>query len=132
MMAYEREPSPTARDRTLHNVSQRSILLDEIKVCRRELLEPVTQISNYGHGFQEHFRQDNRGAEVQINAAAIKLIDERTEKPEIMMSSLASRSSIDIRMYVNDISSNSYVNGDGNPIIISCGQQRQLRVRRVQ
>ena len=35
-------------------------MLNEVEVCRRELLQPTAEIADDGYRFQEYFRQDDR------------------------------------------------------------------------
>src|SRR5258707_14487137 len=57
VMPYERKPAAASGNRSPHHIGQRAILLNEIKVSGRKILELVSKIANDRDRLQKDFRQ---------------------------------------------------------------------------
>ena len=123
MMARERVPFPGSRHWTSNDISQGAILLDEIKIRRREIHEFETEIPDHGDRLQEYLRQHYRRADVQVDAALIEIANQGTEQTEVLITRLADRRSVRGRMDVNYVGADRYVDRDGSPRFVSGMQQ---------
>ncbi len=55
----------------LDDVEFRAVVLQEIEIRGGEIRERISQIADHGNGLQEDFRQQDRGADIEINAAIV-------------------------------------------------------------
>ena len=85
----EGEPASASSNRPAHNISQRTILLNEIEVRCEEILECESEVANDGHGLQKDFGQHDRGPEIQVHTPAVEFTHKRTQQAEIMQAGLA-------------------------------------------
>src|SRR5947209_1611265 len=73
----------TAARRTADDVRQWAIGLYEVEVGGREVFERVAEVSDERHAFEEDFRQHDRRADVEIDAAAVQAPDEFGEQAKV-------------------------------------------------
>src|SRR5262249_10917735 len=84
VMPGDGKPAPrAARHRTPHDVRHRSVMLDEVEIGGGETLKRMAEIANDGHSFQKDFRQSHRRTDVQVNAPAVQLFDQRGEEEKV-------------------------------------------------
>jgi len=78
--------------RPFQDVLCRPVVLDEIEVGGRKLLEPIPEIADDGNSFQEHFRQHDRRSDVDIHATAIQFSRHGTKEAKITIRRFTQRS----------------------------------------
>jgi hypothetical protein len=84
--------------RTSHNVCQRAILLDEIQVDRREILERATKISDGRYSLEKYFGKCDSGTDVQIDAPSVEIFHESAQEFEIPVRRGSKRSAVGVRV----------------------------------
>src|SRR5262249_59212630 len=111
--------------------SHGAVMVDEGKVGSGEIGERMDEIAEDGHGFQKDFGQSHRRTDVQVNAAAVQLFDQRSEEEKVAISPGADRRAVRVRMNVNDVGPNRDVNGDRDFSQVSRMQDRVAGVLRL-
>ena len=81
----------------------------------------MTQIASERHGFEKHFGQDDRGADIQIDAA-FHPGDHGRQAPKVQQRGRADRRSVRGRMHVNDVGADGDMDRDGNAEFAAGGQ----------
>ena len=71
MMADQRIAFSALLGRPPHDVGEWAIVGEEIHVDGRDVRKLMTQVASKRHGFQEHFRQNHRGTEIEITPPSI-------------------------------------------------------------
>ena len=89
-----------------------TVVLNEVQICRCELLQAVSQISHNGNRLQENLGKQYRRSHVQINAAAIEFSHNGAEESEIVEAGFADRFSGRRWMRVNRVGSHGDMHGD--------------------
>src|SRR6185436_8364487 len=82
VMPDKGKTTAAARNRPAHDISQRTILLYEIKIRCVKVLKLKSQIANDRHGLEKNLGQHNRRPKVQVDAAVVEFSHQRTEQPE--------------------------------------------------
>src|SRR5882672_279882 len=77
--------------RSLQDILSWTVVLDEVEIGCRELLEPMSEIPHHRYRLQKHFRQNDRRADIQENAAAVELFNHRTEEAKIVVGCFSHR-----------------------------------------
>src|SRR6266404_168293 len=103
----------------LHYILQRTVVLNEIEVCRGDWPQWHAEISNDGDGFQENFRQEHGGTPIEIYAARVHSFHERAEEAKVEMRGCAERGSVRGGMHVRNISADGEMNGDRYFVLVS-------------
>ena len=115
MMARDGIPATrTVRCRTPHDIRQRTVLLDEIKIRGRDIPYFMSEIVNDRNRLQKYFGQRHGRTIIKVNAAAIHFPNERTEKFEIRVRSSAGGSSVERWVKVPDVRSDRNVGRERN------------------
>jgi len=65
------------------DVLLRTIVVKEIKNCRGKALQPLSLIPDVAYSFQENFRQDDGGANINVNPATLQPLQERAKNKKI-------------------------------------------------
>src|SRR5271155_1588479 len=110
MMTRERKTgAPRLGVGPLHHIYFGAVVLQEIQVDGGESGERMTQIAHGGDSLQKDFRQQYRGAHVQVDAALMESDQQRTQQAEIAMRSTADGGRIRRRMGVRRIRADGYM-----------------------
>src|SRR5579871_7034269 len=97
---------------SFNDIYSRAIVLQEIEIHRREIGERIPEISDHGDRLQEHFRQQDGGADIEIDPAVVHLFYQRAEQPEVSMAGPSDRRARGARVRVRRIGSDRRVDCD--------------------
>ena len=86
--------------RPLHYVHARPVMLQEIEIRGGEPGQRMTEIAHRGHCLQEHFGQQHRRPDIEIDAAIVQLGHARRQQPEVAMGGAADGRGVGGRMGV--------------------------------
>src|SRR5438477_208451 len=87
-------------------------MLNKVEIRRREFFKTISEIAHQRYGLQEDFRQNDCGADIQVNASTIKVSGHGTEEAKIPIAGFAEVLSGCLRMSVNDIRAQGHVHSD--------------------
>src|SRR5215475_5800004 len=113
-----------------HDVRHRSVMLNEVEVGGGDILERMAEVADDGHGFQKGFRQSHRRTDVQVDAPAVQLFDQRGEEEKVAVSRGADSRAVRVRMNVDDVCSDRDVRRDGDFQKVGRMQDREIGVLR--
>src|SRR5262245_36226771 len=131
-MADDAVAAPRAAGhRTPHDVRHWAVMLYEVEVGGGEILKRMAEVADDGHGFQEDFRQSHRRTDVQVDAPADQLFDQRCEEEKVAVSRGADSRAVRMRMNVDDVCSDRDVYRDGDFQKVGRMQDREIGVLRV-
>ena len=77
--------SAGARVRTFHDVDLGPVMLEEIEIDRGEVGERMAEVADHGNSFQEYLGQHHGRANIEIDAAVVNVLHQRTEQAKIMV-----------------------------------------------
>src|ERR1043166_7190442 len=97
-----------------HDISYRPVRLNEVKVGRGDIRQPVAQVAHEGHAFQKHFGQHDCRAHIEINATAIHSSYQLREQAEVCVRCCSECGTVEGRMEVCDVAADGDVCGKGN------------------
>src|SRR6202035_2621810 len=90
--------------------------------------EVDAQIARDGHGLEENFRQDYRGAPIEISATAIHLRNQRAKKTKVLVGGCAERRAVGHGMHVRDVRTNGQMHGDRYALLVGLQQYTGSRI----
>ena len=112
-MPGETVAAAPARGGPLHHVDVGPVGLDEVQVGGAEVPERVPEVTGQGHRLEEDLREEDRGADVQVNPASTQARDLSGEGAEVQMGRPAQSRRIAGGMHVYDVGPDRHVDGRG-------------------
>ena len=115
---------------TPHNILDRPVMLDEVKIRGGDGVEGHSEITNDGNRLQENFRQEHGGTPIEKHTASVHLLHQGAKQAEIGEGRGAERGSFSRGMHVRNVRADGQMNGDGNSAPIGLDQHAGLRMLR--
>ena len=112
-----------ARVRAFDHIELGPIVLEEIEIDGGEIRERIAEIPNHGDGFQEDFGKHDGRADIEIDAAVMKVFDERAQQAEIVVRGAPQGLAARARVRMRSIGSDGDVDRDGCRVAIGLAQQ---------
>src|SRR5438105_1469593 len=120
-----------AARRAADDVGERAVRLYEVEVGGREVFERVAEVAHQRHALEEDFRQHDRRADVQVDAAAVHAPHEFGEQAEVRVRRRAQGGDVRARVEVRDVRADGEVRREGRARAVRRAEQGQIRVLRV-
>src|SRR5687767_2704435 len=117
-MTGEGVAAPDAGDRALDDIGERAVVLNKIEVRRREVFQVIAEVADDGDGLEENLRQDDGGAEVEVDAAVIQLLDKGAEQAKILQRRLPQAGAVSVPVHVNNIGADGDVSSQRHTSLI--------------
>ena len=125
MMASDRVAAPGAvRGWPPHDIGQRPVGLDEIKIGRRDVRQIVSQIAHQRYALQENFGQSHCRSDIQIDPAAIHSSHQFRQQAKIRMRRRPQRAAVSGRMKMSNVAADRNERGEWQARFVGCAQQR--------
>ena len=102
------------RGRSLHDVLQRPIMLDEVKICRGNRSQGHAVVPAHRDRLQENLGKNDRASPVEVDAVGLHPLYKRAKQPEIRVGGSAKRSRINGRVHMWNIRADREMNRDGD------------------